>query len=84
VRELFIDFNKAYDSVRRELLYNILVEFSVHMKLVRLTKMCLNETYNKIRIGNHLSDTFPIERGLKQGDALSLMLGVITCTLHQI
>jgi hypothetical protein len=36
-----IDFNKAYDSVRREALYNILIEFGIHKKLVRLIKMCL-------------------------------------------
>jgi hypothetical protein len=35
VHQLFIDFKKAYDSVRRELLYNILIEFGVPMKLVR-------------------------------------------------
>jgi hypothetical protein len=28
VHQLFIDFKKAYDSVRREVLYNILIEFS--------------------------------------------------------
>jgi hypothetical protein len=33
----------------------------------------VNETYSKVRIGKHLSDTFPI-RGIKQGDALSPML----------
>jgi hypothetical protein len=33
--------------------------------------MCLNETYNKVRIGKHLSNSFPIQNGLKQGDALS-------------
>ena len=27
VHQLFIDFKKAYDSVRREALYNILIEF---------------------------------------------------------
>jgi hypothetical protein len=27
VHQLFIDFKKAYDSVRREVLYNILIEF---------------------------------------------------------
>jgi hypothetical protein len=44
------------------------------MKLVRLIKMCLNETYRKVRIGKHLSDSFPIQNGLKQGDALSPLL----------
>jgi sorting nexin-29 len=49
VYQLFIDFKKAYDSVRREVLYNIVIEFGVAMKLVRLIKMCLNETYSKVR-----------------------------------
>jgi hypothetical protein len=40
VHQLFVDFKKAYDSVRREVLYNILIEFGVPMKLVRLIKMC--------------------------------------------
>jgi hypothetical protein len=44
------------------------------MKLVRLIKMCLNETYSKVRIAKHLSDSFPIQNGLKQGDALSQLL----------
>jgi hypothetical protein len=56
VQQLFIDFKKAYDSVRREVLYNTLIEFGVPMKLVRLITICLNETYSKVRIGKHLSD----------------------------
>jgi hypothetical protein len=43
VHQLFIDFEKAYYSVRREVLYNILIDFGVPMKVVRLIKMCLNE-----------------------------------------
>jgi hypothetical protein len=27
VHQLFVDFKKAYDSVKREVLYNILIEF---------------------------------------------------------
>jgi hypothetical protein len=74
VHQLFIDFKKAYDSVRREVLYNILIEFVIPRKLVRLTKMCLNETYSKICIGKHLPGAFLIQNGLKQGDAVSPLL----------
>jgi hypothetical protein len=74
MHQLFIDFKKAYDSIKREVLYNILLEFGVPKKLVRLIKMCLNETYSKIRIGKLLSDKFPIQNGLKQGDAPSPFL----------
>jgi hypothetical protein len=52
-------------------LYNNLIGFGVPMKPVRLIKMCLNEAYSKVRIGKNLSDSFPIQNGLKQGDALS-------------
>lgn len=36
VHELFIDFKEVYDSVRWEGLYNILLEFRIPVKLVRL------------------------------------------------
>jgi uncharacterized membrane protein YagU involved in acid resistance len=66
-----VDFKKAHVSVRREVLYNILIEFVVPLKLVRLINMCLNETSSKVRIGKHLSDNFLVQKSLKQGDALS-------------
>jgi len=42
-----LTFKEAYNSVGRGVLYNILIEFGVPMTLVRLIKMCLNETYGK-------------------------------------
>jgi hypothetical protein len=36
--------------------------------------MCLNETYSKVHINKLLSDKFPIQNGLKQGDALLPLL----------
>jgi len=39
-----------------------------------ITKMCLTETYSRVRVGENLSDIFPISNGLKQGDALSPLL----------
>jgi len=38
VHQLLIDFKKAYDSVKREDLYTILIEFGLPKKLVRLIK----------------------------------------------
>jgi hypothetical protein len=74
VHQLFIDFKKAYDSVRREVLHNILIEFGIPRKLVGLMKMCLNETYSTVCIGKYQSDKFPIQNGLKQEDVLSPLL----------
>jgi hypothetical protein len=71
VHQLFIDLKKTLDSVRKEVLYNIFIEIWVSMKLVRLIKMCLNEIYGKVCIRKNLSDSFPIQNGLKQEDALS-------------
>jgi len=71
VHQLFIDFKKAYDSVRREVLYDILIEFCIPMKLVRPIKMCLNETHSRVRVCKHLSDMFPVRSRLKQGNAVS-------------
>jgi hypothetical protein len=36
--------------------------------------MCLNETYSKVCIGKHLSDSFTFQNGLKLEDALSPLL----------
>ena len=36
--------------------------------------MCLNETYNRVRVGKHLSDIFPIRNSFKRGDALSPLI----------
>jgi hypothetical protein len=46
----------------------------VLLKIVRLIKIYLNETYSKVRIGKQLSDTFSVQNGLKQGVALSPLL----------
>jgi hypothetical protein len=69
---------KAYDSVRREALYNILTEFGIPKKLVRLIKLCLSETYSRVRVGKNLSEMFPIRNGLKQGEDKNTILNKIT------
>jgi hypothetical protein len=70
MHQLVMDLKKAYDLVRREVLYSIFIEFGVPMKLLGLIKMFLNEMYSKVCIGKHLSDNFPVQNGLKQRDSL--------------
>ena len=50
------------------------IEFGIPMKLGRLIKMCVNETYSRVQVGKHLSDMFLYKNGLMQGDALSPLL----------
>jgi len=58
----------------RSYIRNILIEFGIPMKLVKVIKMCLTETCSRVRGGKHLSDMLPIRNGLKQGGALSPLL----------
>jgi hypothetical protein len=64
----------------------IFVEFGAPMKLVRLIKMHLNKTYSKVRIGKYLSDKFPTQNGLKQGDTLSPILFnfALECAIRKV
>ena len=57
-----------------QVLCDNLIWFYIPMKLVRLIKMCLNETYSRVQVGKHLSDLFPSKNVLIQGDALSPLL----------
>jgi hypothetical protein len=74
VHQLYIDFKKACDSVRRQVLCSIFNEFSVPVKLIMSIKMRLNETCSKLRISKNLSDAFLIQNGLKGGNAFSPLL----------
>ena len=51
-------------------MYNILIEFGIPMKVVSLIKMCLNETCWSVCVGKHFSAKFPFKNSLKQGDAV--------------
>jgi hypothetical protein len=43
----------------------------IPIKLARLIKMCLAETYTRVRVSEDLSDMFSMRNLLKQGDALT-------------
>ena len=61
VCQLFIDFEKSYNSIKRESLYDILIKFGVPRKLVGLINTYLDGIRSKVRIGSYLSSSFTIE-----------------------
>jgi hypothetical protein len=83
--QLFIHFENVYDSVRREVLYSILTEFDIPMKLVRLITVYLSYICSEVRAGKNLPDAFPIQNDLKQGDALPPLLFnlVLECAIRK-
>ena len=58
-------------------MYAILIEFGIPMKLVRLIKMFLHDPCNRVWIGKHLFDVFPIKNGWKQGDVYRFCLSTL-------
>jgi hypothetical protein len=66
----FIAFKKAYGSVRREILHNILIEFGVPMKLFGWLKCVEIKRTGKFVLIN----IFPIRNDLNHRDILSRLL----------
>jgi len=62
----YLCFKKVYYSVRREVLYDIPIDFVIPMKVLRLIKVYLKEAYGRIRVGKYLSDKFPVKNCLKR------------------
>jgi hypothetical protein len=74
VQQLFMYFDKSYDTVRSEILYNLLIACSIPLKLVALIKIFLNESYSNVGINKNLPDAVLIQNGVGRGDALSSFL----------
>ncbi len=70
----FIDIQKAYDSVNRDLLWKICQHYGLTVKIIRLLKLIYKNTRAKVRINGELSESFIIETGVMQGGIPSPVL----------
>ena len=69
-----IDFEKAYDSISHECIRRILKHLDFPEKLRNLIDNLITGSKARVRVEGSLTNEFPIERGVKQGDPLSPLL----------
>ena len=74
VHNVFVDFQKAYDSIHRDGLYTIMAEFGIPQELVKMAAICLDGVRSRVQMGNRRGDPFGVNTGLRQGDGLSPLL----------
>jgi hypothetical protein len=70
----FIDIQKAYDSVNRELLWKICRHYGLTDKTVRMLQLLYKNSKAQVRINGELSESFDIETGVMQGGIPSPIL----------
>ena len=70
----FIDFKKAFDSVNRKKLWNILHMNGMNGKMLNALKSMYNVVKSRVRVGADVTDDFFCPRGLKQGEICSPIL----------
>jgi hypothetical protein len=73
VHQIFVDFKQAYDKINTEKLYKIMLYFGIPEKLIRLTKVTMEDSAFYVKMQTELTE--PTTRnGLKQGDGLAPFL----------
>ena len=70
----FIDFQKAFDSISRKLLWPVLVKNRIHGKLLNCIKSMYSDVKAKVRSGSKFTDLIRCTEGVKQGDVCSPLL----------
>ena len=68
---LFVDLEKAYDSVPLQNLWKALEHYNISNIIIRAIKRLYENTFSKTKIGKQLSSGFYITKELRQGCSLS-------------
>ena len=69
-----VDFQKAYDSVSHNAIFDVLSHLGLPVPFVNLIKGMISGSKARVRNGSGVSEWFPIERGVKQGCPLAPLL----------
>ncbi len=73
----FIDLSKAFDSVNRDTLWKILLRLGCPERFVAILRSLHEGMRARVDFNGSLSEPFPVENGVKQGDVLAPTLFLI-------
>lgn len=74
---VFVDFKKAFDSVDREKMFDILSLYGIPQKIINAIKLLYTDTKSSVQTPDGETDTFPIIAGILQGDTLAPFLFIL-------
>jgi hypothetical protein len=72
-----LDAKKAFDSVDHKYIETTLKAYGFGPGFVNIFKILYKEISSRILVNGYMSESIPIERGVKQGDALSCAIFII-------
>ena len=73
----FVDFEKAFDSIDRQTIWNILLHYGVPIKMIHIIKTLFEWFFCQIIHNGIFSDEFEISSGVRQGCLLSPLLFLV-------
>lgn len=67
----FIDFKKAFDFVDRDFLLHKLQQLGIDGNFYFSIKALYSNTRSRVQVNDKVTEWFPVDRGVRQGDSLS-------------
>ena len=81
---LFIDFEKAFDSVEWNFLYKTIENFNFGKKFIKWMKILYTNTIFRTKNNGWLSKTVNMQRGIRQGCPVSALLYILVSEILAI
>ena len=73
----FIDFKKAFDSIKRKVMFAVLRHYRIPEALVNAISVLYKNSKSAVMVDGGLSDPFDVTTGVLQGDVLAPFLFVV-------